>query len=131
MPKHRSERSGIRFLQEDRTGSSRWRGRRWVLVINGSSINATPKQARLLQCLYQHLGRVVSYKHLCRALGYRRFSAAHVHRIRQYVRWINGVFVEHSAPYAVAVVQDFGYALCEVEEDGLGCNSPQERSSPR
>jgi Helix-turn-helix/Transcriptional regulatory protein, C terminal len=105
MPKNHRYPAGIAVLRRE-TGP--------VVLINGRRLRLNQTLTALLACLVDDLGCVIPYERLCSVIGHKstRFPDRHV--LRQYIRSLRGVLVTHKAPYVIAVVDDFGYGLCEI-----------------
>jgi DNA-binding winged helix-turn-helix (wHTH) protein len=88
-----------------------------LLYINGRFVEANRKQLKLLACLYDNLGHLVSYERLCLTLGYKSTQKTQRHRLRQYAYWIKKMLTEYQAPCVLTVCQEVGYALCEIAKE--------------
>ncbi len=90
------------------------RRRHRAVLIDGRFAELAPRDIQVLGCLTGELGRVVTYKRLCSALGYSSHKGAHRHTLRQYISKLAAALAEHKLPYVIAVANHVGYALCEV-----------------
>jgi DNA-binding response OmpR family regulator len=84
---------------------------RWFLSINGLYKPVTPKEGELAHCLIDSLGQVVPYARLCLAIGHKSAQRKQRHVLRQHMVQLNRIL---TAPYAVAVARNVGYALCKI-----------------
>ena len=87
-----------------------------VLYINGCHAAAHPKMIALLDYLFNHLGKVITYKQLCSVLGCGYDHKRQLSRrlLRQYAYEIKRTLAKYEAPYMLTVAANVGYALCEV-----------------
>jgi DNA-binding winged helix-turn-helix (wHTH) protein len=114
MPKNHTHPAAIAVLRRE-TGP--------VVLINGHRADMRPKLAALLACLVGDLGRVVSYSRLCSAIGHKSARWSNRHVLQQYIRSLKGMLGTHQAPFAIAVVPEVGYALCEIAENARGAST--------
>jgi DNA-binding XRE family transcriptional regulator len=68
-------------------------------------------------CLFDNLGRAVSYKRLLTVIGRKSDNSTGRHLLRQYISTLKQLLLENESRYIIAVGREVGYALCEVAED--------------
>ena len=87
-----------------------------VLFIKGRHVKAPNKQVALLACLADNLGLVVSYKNLCRNLGYK-LTPKTQHLLRQHVTSVRKLLLRRKVSRALVVSIGLGYGICEIAKD--------------
>jgi DNA-binding XRE family transcriptional regulator len=68
-------------------------------------------------CLFDNLGRAVSYKQLLTVIGRKADNPTSRHLLRQYISTLREMRIENGSPYIIAVGQEVGYVLCEIAEN--------------
>jgi hypothetical protein len=79
-------------------------------------VRARGAQRALLACLYDELGRMVTYERLCRVIGHQSCGERQIHILRQQMMFVRQLLTKHETRYFLAVAAGVGYALCEVAE---------------
>lgn len=87
---------------------------RTTLFIGRRPVKMRRKPLVLLACLLDDQGRVIPYKRLQALIGHMSDNEATRHLLRQHMSALREILLAHKAPYAIAVVKDVGYALCEI-----------------
>jgi len=71
------------------------------------------------ECLFDNLGRGVSYKRLVNIIGRKSENASSRHLLRQYVSVLREMLLASKSPSSIAVIKDTGYVLCEMVKTPL------------
>jgi|SRR5271166_6640202 len=109
-------RTGIKIVRDtDMEG----RGNGAVLFINRKRVRTSQTNIKLLACLYDHFGQVVTFQQLCLLLGYDAswydsMELPERHVVRQYMFVIKHMLAEHKARCTITFAEKLGYALCEL-----------------
>jgi DNA-binding XRE family transcriptional regulator len=114
MPKNHTHPAAVAVLRKE-TGP--------VVFINGERPRLNQTLTALLACLVDDLGRVVPYKRLCSVIGHKSERGSDRHVLRQYIRSLRDLLVTHKAPYVIAIVDEFGYGLCEIAKNARGAST--------
>ena len=86
--------------------------------VNGPRSDLLNRQTQAVAaCLFDNLGRAVPYKRLIVAIGRKSDNLSSRHLLRQYISMLRQMLLASEAPYGIAVIQEVGYALCEIAED--------------
>jgi DNA-binding XRE family transcriptional regulator len=89
-----------------------------ALFINGRRTDLQNRQTQAVAaCLFGNLGRAVPYGRLIVAIGRKSDNLSSRHLLRQYVSMLRQMLAASEAPYGIAVVQEVGYALCEIAKE--------------
>jgi DNA-binding XRE family transcriptional regulator len=89
-----------------------------ALFVDGQRADLLNRQTQAVAaCLFDNLGRVVPYKRLIVAIGRKSDNLSSRHLLRQYISMLRQMLLASEAPYGIAVVQEVGYALCEIAEN--------------
>jgi DNA-binding XRE family transcriptional regulator len=86
---------------------------RLVPSIHGPYEGARGQLEAVAACLFDNLGRGVSYKWLLDVIGRKSDDFASRHLLRQYISALREMLLASKSPYFVAVVKERGYCLCE------------------
>jgi DNA-binding XRE family transcriptional regulator len=97
---------------------------RLVPSVSGGSTAVNQIEA-VAGCLFDNLGRGVSYKRLINVIGRKSDSPSNRHLLRQYVSVLREMLLASKSPYFVAVIKETGYVLCEMTKN------PRHASSNR
>ena len=85
----------------------------------------------VLARLFDNLGTVIPYEHLCLSIGHKSATSAATHVLRQYIAWLRGTLIANKAPYVIAVAHDVGYSLCRLAgEPSLTATSSSAATLP-
>jgi DNA-binding XRE family transcriptional regulator len=91
---------------------------RLALFVDGQRADLLNRQTQAVAaCLFGNLGRAVPYKRLIVAIGRKSDNLSSRHLLRQYISMLRRMLLASEAPCGIAVVQEVGYALCEIAED--------------
>jgi hypothetical protein len=89
-----------------------------ALFVNRPRADLLNRQTQAVAaCLFDNLGRAVPYKRLVVAIGRKADNLSSRHLLRQYISMLRQMLLASEAPYGIAVIQEVGYALCEIAED--------------
>jgi len=75
------------------------------------------KLEAVAECLFDNLGRAVSYKRLVTVIGRKSDNPTSRHLLRQYISLLREMLLKSNSPYVIAVAQEVGYCLCEIAND--------------
>jgi hypothetical protein len=89
---------------------------RLVPSVGGGKSSANQIEA-IAECLLDNMGRAVSYKRLVAVIGRKSDDSSSRHLLRQYVSVLREMLLESNSPYVIAVAQEVGYCLCELEKN--------------
>jgi hypothetical protein len=107
--KSKDDPCGIRI--ERRTAAQKGQAE-LILFIRGHKVGASQKQTRLLACLHENHGRIVSYERLIQVLGHKTVGRPQVHILQQYVFCISKILAAHKAsPQCPALAMHFAEYL--------------------
>jgi DNA-binding winged helix-turn-helix (wHTH) protein len=90
--------------------------RKPVVLDNGHEVMARPHERAILVCLHENAGFIVLYETLCAGLGYGTVTTKQRHVLHQHIMTLRRLLSEHEVPYAVAGIDDVGYALVRAPE---------------
>jgi len=75
------------------------------------------KLEAVAECLFDNLGRAVSYKRLVIVIGRKSDNPTSRHLLRQYISVLRAMLLDSNSPYVIAVAQEVGYCLCELAKN--------------
>ena len=84
---------------------------RLVPLINGRRWN---KLEAVAECLFDNLGRGISYQELLETIGRKSDNATTRHLLREYMSTLREMLRASDSPYFIAVIKETGYCLCEL-----------------
>jgi DNA-binding XRE family transcriptional regulator len=91
---------------------------RLAVFVNGQRADVLNRQTQAVAaCLFDNLGRAVPYRRLIAAIGHKSDDLSNRHLLRQYISMLRQMLLASEAPYGIAVVQEVGYALCEIAKE--------------
>jgi DNA-binding XRE family transcriptional regulator len=89
-----------------------------ALFVDGQRAALLNRQTQAVAaCLFDNLGRAVPYERLIVAIGRKSDNLSSRHLLRQYISMLRQMLLASDAAYGIAVVQEVGYALCEIAEE--------------
>ena len=89
-----------------------------AVFVNGQRADVLNRQTQAVAaCLFDNLGRAVPYRRLIAAIGRKSDDLSNRHLLRQYISMLRQMLLASEAPYGIAVVQEVGYALCEIAKE--------------